>query len=318
MDPAKSPTRRRIAALIRTCSIELSPRDAFAGNALRGLFPGGTTVFVNFPPSVGHADVVDACVRLRVAGFDPVPHVVARRLASYADASDFLRRVAEEAGVSQILLLGGDTPRPIGPFDSALALLATGAAERYGINAVVFAGYPEGHPQIAQGILETALQAKLELARQRGLAVSLVTQFSFEATPILRWIAAQRAEGVRCPIRIGLAGPATVATLAKYAVRCGIGASLRALAHGHAAIARILTEANPDALIQALVAGEDPTDPFDALHVFCFGGARRTAEWRRFPATRRNGFGLTGTAEQCLPCHWQRRRVLLLARSARS
>ena len=101
------------------------------------------------------------------------------------------------------------------------------------------------------------LQAKVALAQQRGLAVSLVTQFGFEAQPILRWIAAQRAQGIDCPVHVGVAGPASVATLAKFAIRCGIGASLRALARGHTAFARILAEARPDGLIGELVAGED-------------------------------------------------------------
>ena len=248
-------------------------------------------MFVNFPPSAGWADVVQACVRLRRAGFEPVPHVVARRLASYADASDFLRRVAEQAAVTQVLLLGGDTSRPAGPFDSALALLSTGVVERYGITAVAFAGYPERHPQIGAPVLQAALRAKLELAGKRGLAVSLVTQFAFEAAPILDWMAAQRAAGVTCPIRVGLAGPASVATLAKYAVRCGIGGSLRALARGHAAFARVLTEADPGALIEALVAGEDPTAPIVALHVFCFGSVQRTAEWVQKFLSRVSGRG---------------------------
>jgi len=288
MDAALS---QRIVTLLGTCSIELSPRDAFAGEALRGLFAPGTTVFVNFPPSVGYHDVIAAGVRLRRAGFEPVPHVVARRLESYADAGDFLRRLADEADVSRVLLLGGDTPRPAGAFDSALSLLSTGVVERCGIGAVAFAGYPEGHPPIAAGELQAALTVKLEVARRRGLAVSLVTQFGFEALPILRWIAAQRAMGVTCPIRIGLAGPASVATLAKYAVRCGIGASLRALTRGHAAIARILTESDPGALIEALVAGEDPEAPIDALHLFCFGGATRTAAWRDGLLSRVSGRG---------------------------
>ena len=188
-----------------------------------------------------------------------------------------------------MLLLGGDMPRPAGPFDSALALLSTGVIERHGVEAVAFPGYPEGHPQIDSGTLHAALLAKLELARHRGLATSLITQFGFEAKPILRWIAARRAEGIACPIRIGLAGPATVATLAKYAVRCGIGASLRALAHGHAAIARILTETNPDALIDALVAVEDPAAPIDGLHIFTFGGARKAASWRSKSLSRASG-----------------------------
>jgi methylenetetrahydrofolate reductase (NADPH) len=284
-------SRRRVAELVRTCSYELSPRDEFAGEKLREQFEPGTTVFVNHPPSATHDDLVAACARLRRVGFVVVPHVVARQLAGFTEANDFLRRLVEEAGVTQALLLGGDTPRPVGPFDSALALLSTGVVERHGVAAVAFAGYPEGHPHIAGGALHAALLAKLELARQRGLAISLVMQFGFEAQPILRWIATRRAEGILCPIRIGLAGPATVATLAKCAVRCGIGASLRALAHGHAAIARILTEANPDALIDALVAGEDPAAPIDGLHIFTFGGARRTAAWRRQVLSRTCGRG---------------------------
>ena len=291
MDAAASRARHRIAELVGACSIELSPNDAFAGERLRDLFPPGTAVFVNHPPSVTHDDVAAACERLRRAGFVVVPHVLARRFAGFTEASDFLRRLVAEAGVTQMLLLGGDTTRPAGPFDSALALLCTGLVERHGIAAVAFAGYPEGHPQIDSRALHAALLAKLEVARRRGLATSLVTQFGFEAPPIQRWIAARRAEGITCPIRIGLAGPATVATLAKYAVRCGIGASLRSLAHGHAAIARILTEANPDALIDALVAGEDPVVPIDGLHIFTFGGARRTAAWRAESLSRVSGRG---------------------------
>ena len=80
-------------------------------------------------------------------------------------------------------------------------------------------------------------------------------------------------------MRVGVAGPATVATLAKFAVRCGIGASLRVLARDQAAFARILTEARPDELIERLAAGEDPAAPIAGLHVFTFGGLRRTSEW---------------------------------------
>jgi methylenetetrahydrofolate reductase (NADPH) len=293
MGTRASPTciQQRIAELVAACSVELSPRDEFAGPKLRDLFDPGTTVFVTHPPSATHADIVAASARLRRAGFVAVPHVVARRFTGFSEASDFLQHVVAEAGVTQVLLLGGDTPRPVGPFHSALALLSTGLVERLGIAAVAFAGYPDGHPHIDSAALHAALQGKLELARQRGLATSVVTQFGFEAQPILRWIAARRADGIAGPIRIGLAGPATVATLAKYAVRCGIGASLRALTHGHAAIARILTEANPDALIDALVAGEDRAAPIDGLHIFTFGGARRTAAWRGQTLSRIGGRG---------------------------
>jgi methylenetetrahydrofolate reductase (NADPH) len=275
------PHRRRAAELIRTCSIEISPRDELAGERLREVLDPGTTVFVNHPGSVTHHDIVAACSRLQRAGFTPVPHIAARRLASFTQASDFLRRAAAEADVRNALIIGGDPERPVGPFRDSLDLLATGVVERHGLKRVAFAGYPEGHPRIASATLDAVLVAKVALARQRGLEVSLVTQFGFDADPIRRWIASLRARGFFCPVRIGLAGPASVATLAKFAFRCGIGASLRALARGHPAFARILVEATPDPLVAALAAGEHPGAPIDGLHIFTFGGVRHTAEWIR-------------------------------------
>jgi methylenetetrahydrofolate reductase (NADPH) len=195
-----------------------------------------------------------------------------------------LQRAAGEAGVDRILLIGGDDS-PVGPFRASLDLLGTGVVERHGIAHVSFAGYPEGHPAIDQSTLDAALQAKVALARSSGMDVSLVTQFGFEAEPVLQWIAAQRANGIDCPVHVGVAGPASVATLAKFAIRCGVSASLRALARGHTAFARILTEAGPDRLIADLVAQDAD---IAGLHVFTFGGVKRTAEWIAQPVTEKS------------------------------
>jgi len=277
--PGDAPVRQRAEALVASCSIEISPRDDLADDGLGELFHPGTTVFVNHPGSVTHHDIVGACVRLRRAGFNPVPHIAARRLISFTQASDFVQRAAHEAGVTDALVIGGDPERAMGPFPDAHDLLASGLLARNALRAVLFAGYPEGHPRIAARVLDEALWAKLALARQQGLEASVVTQFSFDAAPILHWLAKLKAGDIASPVRVGIAGHATVATLAKFAVRCGIGASLRALARGHTAFARILAEAGPDALIEALAAGEDPRWPIDGLHIFTFGGVRRTAEW---------------------------------------
>ena len=273
--------RHRITELVAACSIEVSPRDDFAGERLRELLDPGITVFVNHPGSVTHHDIVAACARLRRAGFTPVPHIAVRRLASFTQANDFLQRATAEADVKSALIIGGDPDHPVGPFPDALDLMASGLIERHGLREVAFAGYPEGHPRIAARTLEEALRSKVTLAQQQGLEVSLVTQFGFDATSILRWIASLLAQDIVCPVLVGIAGPASVATLAKFAVRCGIGASLRALARGHTAFARILSETGPDALIGALVTEEDPRWPIDGLHVFTFGGVRRAAEWIR-------------------------------------
>jgi len=281
LDSGPARQRHRIAQLVAASSIEVSPRDDFAGERLLEVLDPGRTVFVNHPASVTHHDIVAACARLRRAGFKPVPHIAVRRLASFTQANDFLQRAAAEADVRGALIIGGDPDHPVGPFPDAYDLLASGLVGRHGLREVAFAGYPEGHPRIAVRALHKALQAKVTLAQRQGLGVSVVTQFGFDAAPILAWIAALRDEDIVCPVRVGVAGPATVATLAKFAVRCGIGASLRHLARGHTAFARILAEAGPDPLIGALVADEDPRRPIDGLHIFTFGGVRRTAEWIR-------------------------------------
>jgi methylenetetrahydrofolate reductase (NADPH) len=286
--------RHRVAELVATCSIEISPRDDFAGERLCELLDPGVTVFVNHPGSVTHHDIVAACARLRRAGFNPVPHIAVRRLASFTQANDFLQRATAEADVNTALVIGGDPDHPAGPFPDALDLMASGLIERHSLREVAFAGYPEGHPRIATRALDEALRSKVALARQQGLEVFLVTQFGFAATPILRWTATLRDQGIACPVRVGVAGPATVATLAKFAVRCGIGASLRALARGHTAFARIVAETGPDGLIGALAAGEDSSSLIDGLHVFTFGGVRRAAEWIRATAALRAAAGFGG------------------------
>jgi methylenetetrahydrofolate reductase (NADPH) len=278
--PTESGWRRRAAALIATASVELSPRDGLKGEALRELLPAGTTVFVNHPPRATHHDIVAACARLRLAGFVPVPHVAARRLASFTQLDDFLRRAVAEAEIERALIVAGDPEHPVGPFRDSLEVLASGAVEGRGLRRVAFGVYPESHPRIDERTLDRALDEKLAWARRCGLEVSLVTQFGFAATPIAARIAALRARGVDCPVEIGIAGPGTVATLAKFAIRCGVRASVHALARGQTAFARILTRHTPDGLIRALVAAERPEAPIDGLHVFTFAGLRLTAQWR--------------------------------------
>lgn len=267
-----------IIELMRSASLEVSARDPLAGAGLADLVAPGTAVFVNFAPGDTPHAIVAAAARLRRAGFRPVPHIAARPLASFTQLHDYLRRLAGEAEVDTALVIGGDLDRPAGPFASSFEILSTGLFERHGIRRIGLAGYPEGHPKIGARALADALRLKLGLARQAGLEPFIVTQFGFAAPAILAFIAACRADGVAAPIHVGLAGPASIATLAKFAVRCGIGNSLRHLTGGHTAVARLLTEAGPEAVIQRL-AGEDEGRAVAGLHFFTFGGVRRTAEW---------------------------------------
>jgi len=284
--------RRAILALLAGASLELSSRDPAEIDACAGLLEPGTPVYISLPPGQTYHGTVALAARLARAGFRPVPHVAARRIAGREALDDYLARAAGEAGVDSALLIAGDSDRAGDAFDSSLALLETGLFQRHGIAHIGVAGYPEGHPRIAASVLETALAAKKAFARRAGLELAVVTQFCFEAEPILSWTARMKGHGL--PVRVGLAGPASLPRLLRFAVRCGVGNSVRALKGRPQAITRLLVEAGPEGVVRNLARHASP--PITGVHFFCFGGLMRTAHWLcavregRFELTEDGGF----------------------------
>jgi methylenetetrahydrofolate reductase (NADPH) len=270
--------RDAIMALVAGASLEMSPRERDAIDAAAEYLLPGTEVFVSAPPAVSHHDIVSAAVALRRRGFEPVPHVAARSLVGFTQLNDLLARVAGEAGVRRALVIGGDLDPPSGPFHASFDVLSLGLFEKYGFCRIGLAGYPEGHPRIAQPALDLALAAKLALLRQAGIEAHVVTQFVFDAALVLDWLQALRGREKLLPVRIGLAGPAGIATLARYAVRCGIGHSISALVRHGTSIARLVTEAGPEPVLRELAVANVRAS---GIHLFSFGGLPRTARWLR-------------------------------------
>ena len=81
---------------------------------------------------------------------------------------------------------------------------------------------------------------------------------------------------------VGLAGPATPATLTKFALRCGIGNSMRALRAQIGRFGRLLTDTGPDDVVRGLrCAPAAATAPIAGFHLFPFGGLRKAGDWLR-------------------------------------
>src|SRR5258706_339583 len=279
--------RRNIQALLVGASLELSSRDPAEIDACADLLDPGTAVYISMPPGQTYHGNVALAARLSRAGFRPVPHVAARRIASRDALDEYLVRAAGEAGVDGALVIGGDSDRAGGPFDSSLGLLETGLFQRHGITHVGVAGYPEGHPRIAAAALDAALAAKKSLAQRAGLDLQVVTQFCFESAPVLSWASKMKGHGL--PVRAGLSGPASLPRLLRFAMLCGIGNSVRALKARPQAITRLLVEVGPEAVVRDIARPGGA--PIAGVHLFCFGGLVRTARWLR--AIREGRFELT-------------------------
>ena len=102
------------------------------------------------------------------------------------------------------------------------------------------------------------LQAWRDWGRETNIHVDIVTQFCFESAPILKLLGELVARGIDLPVIVGLAGPATPATLTKFALRCGIGNSMRALRGQIGRYGRLLTDTGPDDVLRGLQAAPRP------------------------------------------------------------
>lgn len=289
-----------IVHLFRSSSIEMSVHDVPKLPECRALLPAGLQLYISHLPGQGWQRTIDVAAQVRAHGFEPVPHLPVRKLASKEELQQVLEGLSGVASVKQVLLIAGDVKEPQGPFTATIEVMNTGLLRRYGINSLSIAGHPEGHPAVAENEVRAAEAAKAQLAQQLGIEITFVTQFLFESAPIIDWCQQLRVRGVPGMITIGLAGPAKLTTLLNYAMRCGVGPSIRAIGTRGSALTRLIGERGPERIVRdlarAYLSGELV---IDGLHLYSFGGLVRTCRWFRAVADGRfdldddGGFSLT-------------------------
>jgi methylenetetrahydrofolate reductase (NADPH) len=271
----------RIAELLVGGSLELSPRELHRAADVAALLPANTCLYIPSLPGLPLARTLEAVAAIRVAGLDPVPHVSARRILNAEEFRVFLKEAVARHGVHRVLLLGGDEPRAKGPFNDSLEVLESGLLADSGIREIGVAGYPEGHPRISN--LTESFERKRTLAREQGLGLYVVTQFSFAPNRVVEYCAALARSAPEVSIYAGIAGPTDAAALARYAQRCGVSVSLRALRTLGSGIARLVTNSDPREQLIALARYSLQREPSNlvGVHIYTFGGAVKTAAWMR-------------------------------------
>lgn len=273
--------KRWASDFLRGFTVETTPGTAAKTPDYRAMLMPGTQVAVTFLPGSDFADTVATSLRLRAEGFEPLPHLAARSFPSRAAFEEGVARLVGEAGVAEVIVLAGAVPSPLGPFDSSMALLETGVLDRHRIRRIGVAGHPEGSPDIRDEDVAAALAWKNAFAERTGAELYIVTQFCFEAAPIIAWDRRIQAEGNRLPIRIGLPGLATLKTLLTHARNCGIGASMTFLVKQARNVTKLMTVSAPDRLTLELARyrATDPKCGIAGVHLYPLGGLRRTAAW---------------------------------------
>lgn len=278
-----TPVPATMEAFLQGYSIEVMPRTAEKIEDFRTLLPRGTRVYIAHIEGTPIEDMVATAKRLNAEGFPVMPHFPARIIPDRATLADWIARYQGEADVKQALLLGGGVNTPAGEFDSSMQLMETGLFD--GFDRLHVAGHPEGNRDIdkdgGDAIVLQALKWKQDFANRSDAKMAIATQFCFEADPVIAWVDRLAAEGVSLPIHIGVAGPAKLQTLIKFAIACGVGPSLRVLQKRAMDVTKLLLPYEPTDVVAALAAhkAKNPGFGIESVHFFPLGGIKTNATW---------------------------------------
>jgi methylenetetrahydrofolate reductase (NADPH) len=281
----EAPISPQVEAFLQGYSIEVMPRTAEKIEDFRDLLPANTRVYVAHIEGTSIEDMVTTAKRLAAEGYDVMPHFPARIIRDQPMLEDWIARYQGEANVTQALLLAGGLESPHGQYHSSLQLLESGLFDRAGFNRLHVAGHPEGNKDIdpdgTSVNVDAALSWKQLFSERTDAKMALATQFAFEAGPIIDWANSVKAAGVDIPIHIGIAGPAKLQTLIKFAIACGVGPSLKVLQKRAMDITKILLPYEPTEVISQLAAhkAENPDLNISHVHFFPLGGIKANANW---------------------------------------
>ena len=272
-----------VEAFLQGYSIEVMPRTAEKVEDFKALLPPGTRVYIAHIEGTPIEDMVATAKRLHADGFPVMPHFPARIIPDRATLADWIARYKGEADVKQALLLGGGVNTPAGDFSASMELVETGLFD--GFERLHVAGHPEGNKDIDKDggdrIVMEALHWKQAYSDRTDAAMAIATQFCFDAAPVIAWADKLAAAGVSLPIHIGIAGPAKLQTLIKFAIACGVGPSLRVLQKRAMDVTKLLLPYEPTDVVQALAAHKAANPDFGiaSVHFFPLGGIKTNAAW---------------------------------------
>ncbi|WP_419911232.1 methylenetetrahydrofolate reductase [Hoeflea sp.] len=262
-------------------SIEVAPRQAVESADLPDLFPKGTHVYVTDIGTDSTDTLVKAVVRLRELGFEPVPHFASRRLTTRSALEERIKRMSDEAGISNVLVIGGGLERQAGDFSSTMEVLETGFFDKHGVKSIGIAGHPEGSPDFSDEVAVQALRLKKSFAERSDAKLRIVTQFGFDAQKFIGWADGLKEHGIDMPVHLGVAGPAKITTLIKFAAMCGVGNSVSFLKKNALSLTTLATSHSPETVVGPIEQHvlNNAETPIRQIHVFAFGGLKKTSEW---------------------------------------
>ncbi|WP_309666145.1 methylenetetrahydrofolate reductase [Tabrizicola sp.] len=276
-----APAPAALEAFLNGYSIEVMPRTAEKVESFRDILPARTRVYVAHIEGTPIEEMVATAARLSTDGYTVMPHFPARIIKDKATLQNWVARY-KDAGVHQALLLAGGVAQPVGHYQTSMQLLESGAFD--GFDRLHVAGHPEGNKDIdpdgSDKMVMAAARWKSAFMERTDAQMAMAT-ICFEAAPVIAWVDRLAAEGIKLPVHIGVAGPAKLQTLIKFAIACGVGPSLRVLQKRAMDVTKLLLPYEPTEVLAALAAhkAKNPGFGIEQVHFFPLGSIKTNAAW---------------------------------------
>ncbi|MCY4289859.1 MAG: methylenetetrahydrofolate reductase [Aestuariivita sp.] len=271
--------------LLENYSIEVMPRTADKIRDFRNVLPRGTRVYIAHIEGTTIEDMVATAGRIAAQGLTVMPHFPARIIPTVKVLEEWIDRYQSAANITEALLIAGGVSKPRGDFEDSMQLMQSGLFQRAGFRRLHVAGHPEGNRDIdlkgSYRATNSALKFKQDFAKINNISMAIVTQFAFDAQPIIDWSTFLQSEGISLPIHVGVAGPAKLQTLIKFAIACGVGNSLNVLQKRARDVSKLLTPLQPTDLLNDLARyrSQHPASKIENIHFFPLGGIAAASEW---------------------------------------
>lgn len=243
--------------------------------------PSGASVSVTCSFAKGQQTTLDLTRRIIGLGHMSVPHFSAR-LTKDEQAVKDLASFCRDNGITEVFLVAGDAPEPVGKYDGVVAFLKDFLATDHGLSKIGVTAYPDGHALIPKQVVHEALHAKQALLAEAGMPGFASTQMHFDTKQWIQWLRGERAAGFDLPVHIGAPGVIDRAKLISLSTKLDIGSSVRFLQKNSGAIFRMFRPGgyNPVKFLSPLAKVADELN-IEGIHMFTFNNIADTAAWQR-------------------------------------
>jgi methylenetetrahydrofolate reductase (NADPH) len=265
-----------LADALKNATYEVLPFKSAEEKVLAHV-PTDVSLTVTTTEAKGLGPTIDLATRLARQGYRAAPHLAARLVRDEAHLSDIVAQL-RESEVDSVFVIGGDAAEPAGDFADGLSLLEGLKNVGHTFASVGIGGYPEGHGNISDELIEQALEAKAPHATQ------ILTQLCFDAATTIQWARKVQSLGVDLPIRVGIPGAISRQKLIRVSAGLGLGQSARFLKKQQNMFWRFFLPGgySPNKLVERLTPAFGQSDNnLQGFHMFTFNELDSTEAWRQ-------------------------------------